>query len=95
MPKRVAMNVSLTPDLSLFMRKQVATGRYQSSSEVVREALRSLQDRERLRSAAMKDFRKKIAEGLTAAEEGRVIDGDEAFAILRKRRTLNRARRAS
>lgn len=94
MPKRVAVSVSLTPDLSTFMRQQVERGRYQSSSEVVREALRALQDRERLRSAVAKDLRRKIAEGLAAAEQGRVVDGDEAFAML-ERRVKSRLRRAS
>lgn len=41
------MNVSLTPDLERFVRDKVASGLYNSSSEVVREALRLLVARDR------------------------------------------------
>lgn len=48
------MNVSLTPRLEAMVREKVASGRYSNSSEVVREALRLLEEREardRLRAA--------------------------------------------
>ena len=37
------MNVSLTDELAQFVKAKVETGRYASSSEVVREALRLLE----------------------------------------------------
>jgi len=40
------MNVSLTPTLENFVRETVATGLYNNASEVMREALRLLRDRE-------------------------------------------------
>lgn len=40
-------NVSLTAELNAFIRAQVASGRYQNASEVVRSGLRLLQERER------------------------------------------------
>lgn len=40
------MNVSLNPGLEDFVRRKVANGRYSSTDEVVREALRLLQQRE-------------------------------------------------
>lgn len=43
MPRRVAANVSLTPELAAFVADQVASGRFGSASEVVRAALRSLE----------------------------------------------------
>ena len=39
------MNVSLTPELEKFIVKQVRSGLYQTSSEVVREGLRMLHER--------------------------------------------------
>ena len=36
----MAMNVSLTPQLEDLVRQKVDSGRYNSASEVVREALR-------------------------------------------------------
>ena len=40
------MNVSLTPELKRFVAGKVKTGMYQTASEVVREALRTLQGRD-------------------------------------------------
>ncbi len=40
------MNVSLTPQLDKFVVKKVASGRYTSASEVVREALRLMEERD-------------------------------------------------
>ncbi len=43
------MNVSLTPQLEELVRHKVETGLYNSASEVVREALRLLEERDRLK----------------------------------------------
>lgn len=40
------MHVSLTPELERYVQEKVQSGRYTSASEVLREALRSLQDQE-------------------------------------------------
>jgi antitoxin ParD1/3/4 len=45
----VATNVHLTPELERFARQCVADGRYNNVSEVVRSALRLLQDIEQQR----------------------------------------------
>jgi antitoxin ParD1/3/4 len=39
-----SLNVSLTPELACFGDAKVASGRYQSASEVVRSALRRLEE---------------------------------------------------
>ena len=41
------MNVSLTPKLEQFIRTKVESGRYLSASEVVREALRLLEQKDK------------------------------------------------
>jgi putative addiction module CopG family antidote len=46
MPHRKTMNVSLTPELDTFVTDCVGTGRYSSNSEVIRAALRLLQEEE-------------------------------------------------
>ena len=43
MPNRIAKNVSITPELDRFISAQIATGRYQNASEVMRAALRLLE----------------------------------------------------
>lgn len=59
-----AMNVSLTPELDRFVRDAVEGGRYLSSSEVVREALRLLQDRQRLEGLKLEALRAELPHGL-------------------------------
>jgi len=49
MPVRKTRNVSLTPEMEAFIDGQVASGRYRSASEVVRAALRLLEEDERKR----------------------------------------------
>ena len=75
------MNVSLTPELVAFVRARVATGRYQTASEVVREALRHLQDRE----AEKKRVGEMLERAYYSSLEGEGIDGDEAFRSIRRR----------
>ena len=41
------MNVSLTPELEQYIRTKVDSGRYLSASEVVREALRLFEQKEK------------------------------------------------
>jgi antitoxin ParD1/3/4 len=47
MRTRKTRNVSLTPELEALVDSKVASGRYRSASEVVRAALRLLDERER------------------------------------------------
>lgn len=49
MPVRKTMNVSLTPEMEAFVTDRVSSGRYRTLSEVVRAALRLLQEQERER----------------------------------------------
>ncbi len=54
------MNVNLTPQLEGLIKEKVATGLYNNASEVVREALRLMELRDRselVREAARKGFR--------------------------------------
>jgi antitoxin ParD1/3/4 len=58
------MHVSLTPELEALVKHYVQTGRYHSSSEVVREALRLWQEYEELRVLRMEHLKKEIQAGL-------------------------------
>jgi len=89
------MNIHLTPQLEALVEKQVRSGRYNSASEVVREALRLFQDRERMREAQIRELQRKIDEGLASLREGRYIDGETFFRELEekaKKRTAIRKR---
>ena len=58
----MATNVHLTPELERFARNCVAEGRYNNVSEVVRSALRLLQDQEEQRQYLLKLVREAEAE---------------------------------
>lgn len=85
------MNVSLTKELELIVEQKVKTGLYTSASEVVREGLRLLQQRDEMREAKLKALRADIQKGIDDLEAGRYRDGDEAMAEI-KERLLERKR---
>ncbi|BBU63035.1 hypothetical protein MSC49_29700 [Methylosinus sp. C49] len=73
------MNVSLTPELERLVHQKVQTGRYTSASEVVREALRLMEERDRLEAWRKDEIRAQIAAGVASLRAGRGVDGEEAF----------------
>ena len=76
------MNVHLTQELEQLVQNRVKSGRYNSASEVVRDALRLLADRDELMDLRKQELRKKIAQGLDSLQRGDGVDGDEFFAQL-------------
>jgi len=88
----MTMNVSLTKALEDFVNRKVASGRYGSASEVVREALRLLEDRERVREAQLGELRLEVSKGLAQldAGESELLDMKKIKASARKR--LKRSR---
>ncbi len=57
------INVNLTPYLKEFVEEKIGSGRYNNVSEVVREALRLMEERDQLRAATLRDLRAAIDEG--------------------------------
>lgn len=64
------MNVSLTPQLERLVHKKVKSGNYQSASEVIREALRLMQDRDQ----RLDNLRKTIQAGIDEIDRGEGIE---------------------
>jgi antitoxin ParD1/3/4 len=79
------MNVNLGPTFDQFIAELLKTGLYQSQSEVVRDGLRLLKEREELKKLRVAELRKEIAIGIEQADRGEFVDGVEAFAKIRKR----------
>lgn len=75
--------ISLTPDQARFVDEQVARGRFESADEVVSAGLDLLS--ETVSEADLESTRRKIAEGLAAAEAGQLVDGHLAIQQIRQR----------
>ena len=78
------MNISLTPELERLVDEKVKSGRYASASEVIREGLRLLEEREELKQHRLAEVRTKIDRGIEQLDRGLGIPGPEARARLRK-----------
>lgn len=77
---RRTLNVSLTPELEELISAKVASGRYLSASEVVRDGLRLLEERDRLRREALGRVREKIDAGFASLDRGEGVSAEEVFA---------------
>lgn len=64
------MNVSLTPQLENYVKQKVATGMYNSVSEVIREALRLLEERDALKAIKLESLLQDIQEGVDKLDRG-------------------------
>lgn len=79
------MNVNLGSMFDQFVADLLKTGLYQSQSEILRDGLRLLKEREDLKKLRLTELRKEIAIGSEQADRGEFVDGNVAFAEIRKR----------
>ncbi len=79
------MNVSLTPELEAVIAGKVDSGKYSSASEVVREGLRLLQQRDEMHEAKLNALRTDIQLGIDDLEAGRIYDGPSTMAEFREK----------
>lgn len=70
--------ISLTDEQDAFVEKMVTAGEYQSASEVVHDALRTLQQRRRKDALKLKVLRAKIKAGVDALDRGDFVEVDDA-----------------
>ena len=83
------LNVNLTPELEAMVRDKVATGLYNSASEVVREALRLMEGQDREREIKLERLRRDIRAG---ADSGSAGDLDVAEIKRRGRAKLTQTK---
>lgn len=88
------MNVSLTPELEQFVQAKVQSGRYNSASEVVREALRLLEEHEQARAAQLTEFNKELGRRLASLDRGESVPSSKVRARLQRKSEERRKRRA-
>ncbi|MGB8700795.1 MAG: type II toxin-antitoxin system ParD family antitoxin [Thermosynechococcaceae cyanobacterium] len=58
------MNISLTPHLENLVKSKVESGLYNSASEVMRDALRLLEERDRMQEIRLEELRREIQKGI-------------------------------
>jgi antitoxin ParD1/3/4 len=78
MPTR---NINLTDHLDHFVQRQVSSGRYSNASEIVREALRLLEEHDQERQAKLKALRQAAKQGFEEIDQGKgiVLKGKKAI----------------
>lgn len=83
------ISVDLGPQLEEFVAQLVSKGRYNSKSEVLREGLRLVQERE----AKLAALDAALARGIADAEAGRVKPAEEVFDRLEAKYAAQASRR--
>lgn len=78
--------ITVPPELDAFIRERVASGRFDTASDVVNEGLKLLALREHEREAALGEIRREIDVGLQQARAGQLRDGEAFFAELAQKR---------
>jgi len=79
------MNISLPEELANFVKDKVSTGRYGSSSEVVREALRLMEKAEQQQAEKLALLRQAWKKGDDSGDAGEID-----FAALKKEARVRR-----
>ena len=80
------MNVSLTPELDRLVKKKVASGMYQSASEVIREALRFFQFHDDLQQQKLEMLKSEISKGVNSLNAGKGLEmTDDLFEEIKRR----------
>ena len=79
------MNVSLTPRLEKYVNDKVLSGRYNSASEVIREALRLLEEYEQAHAVQWREFNKELGRRLASLDAGEKVDANAARSRLRRK----------
>ena len=80
------MNISLTPHLEEMIREKIASGSYNSASEVVREALRLLEQEDQIRALKLQKLREDVQEGLQSGPS-KVFDPQEIKRAAREKKS--------
>ena len=79
------MNVHLGTVFDKFVADLLKTGYYQTQSEILREGLRLLKEREEIKQMRLAEMRREIAVGSEQADRSQFVDGSETFAKIRQR----------
>jgi antitoxin ParD1/3/4 len=77
------MDITLTPEQQKFITEQIASGHYQSATDVISQSLGMLRAQEDFIRTNNTELREKINVGLDQISRGEVVDGKSAIQNLR------------
>lgn len=81
------MNISLTPELEKLVSDKIASGMYNSATEVIQEALILLKERDAIASFKLQELRQDIQAGIDSGESV-PLDIEKLKNAARKRRII-------
>jgi antitoxin ParD1/3/4 len=87
------MNVSLTRELERLVNEKVKSGLYHTASEVIRDALRLLEERDHLYRARLEELRRDVRKGLDQLDRGEGIPFDPEALKRRVRHEVEKRKR--
>lgn len=85
------MNVSLTSEMEKWVHGRLGSGLCTSASEVVREAIRALHEKETRDRSKLASLRDAVKSGILSADQGQLADRDEQ--VTKNVKEMGRTRR--
>ncbi len=79
------MSIALGLEQEQFIHKKLETGKYRSADEVIFEAFRLLEERDKHYEQWLQDTRQKVQAGLEQLDRGEGIDGEVVMARFREK----------
>jgi antitoxin ParD1/3/4 len=77
------MNIILKPEEEQLIQEKLKSGKYETAYEMIVEALRLLEERDKYYEKWVEETREKVAVGLEQLDRGEGIDGEVVIARLR------------
>ncbi|MEQ9367632.1 MAG: type II toxin-antitoxin system ParD family antitoxin [Coleofasciculus chthonoplastes F3-SA18-01] len=77
------MNITFKPEEERLIQERLKSGKYGSAYEVIVEALRLLEERDKQYKKWLEETREKVAVGMAQLDRGEGIDGEVVMARLR------------
>ena len=84
------MNVPLITGLGKFVSAKVESGRYNSASEAVREALLLLEEHDQARTVQLAGFNRELGRRLDTLDHGQHVSPADSRARLKRKSDLRR-----
>lgn len=79
------MNITFKPEEEQLIQEKLKSGKYATAYEVIVEALRLLEERDKQYEKWVEETREKVAVGIAQLDRGEGIDGEVVIARLREK----------